>query len=230
MARNVALAGRREIQAQRRFVTGMTASLPTYKIADTAGNKEWVVDVYIGPLESVDEEGKNIIRNVPIAPYAKQLVGDIRQPVLLERSKQGKYTLIGRAKELPAGAQMPDGSILEPTYHLVEHNFADLRLLYVPDLDWTLGTFQATPSTLYQATPETPCQVVRAFDAFGVQVLGPEAEEEPVAEAPAARRVTLVRHLLVMQAKYGPRGDPDAMVWGQSPYQPTIQKIIEIEA
>ena len=73
MARNVALFGRRELIAHRQFVEGVTATVPAYKVVDEVGNKEWVVDVYIGPAENVE---LNIVRDVPIPPYARQVIGE----------------------------------------------------------------------------------------------------------------------------------------------------------
>jgi hypothetical protein len=214
MARNVALFGRRELIAHRHFVEGVTASVPAYVDVDSDGQKEWVVDVYLGPAENPDPV---IIRNVPIAPYAKQLVSTIREPVTLQRSKQGKYTIVGRAKIMPAGAQTQDGSIFEPTYHLVTHNYADLKIRHVADVDYTLAPFQLVPLvTPLQATPQTPLQVIRGYDAFGYQVLGPEATVEDPALGITPEIVTRTRHIRITMSKLGPKGDPAAMVWGTS--------------
>lgn len=251
MAKNVSLAGRRELHAHRRWISGVTASTPRYQEVDSAGNKEWVVDVYIGPLEYVE---KNIVLDVPIAPYARHLVGDIKQPVLLERSKQGKYTVVGRTKTLASGVQFEEGDIDEPTFHLVQHNYASLRLRFIPDLDWVLEQLQADPADVLQADPEEPLQEVRAFDAWAFQVLGPEAtepEDYPPGSVPPAPgggagggssydpsgpkgalydetpiEVTTTKHTSVKPAKLGPKGDPDAMDWGVSVLQPMITKVI----
>jgi len=228
MAKNVALFGRRELEAHRRFVTGVTASIPRYQTADAAGSKEWVVDVYIGPLELLDEEKRNIIFDVPIAPYARQRVTDIRQPVELERSKQGKYTVIGRSKVLASGTQLPEGSIFEPTYHLVKHNLADLGLTFIADLDYEREPFQQTPTTPYQASPTEPYQVIKGFDAFGKQVIGPGAVVVPPALQPAPEMTVTTRHVRILPAKYGPKGDPLAMNWGVGTYQPMIQELVEL--
>ena len=219
MARNIAQVSRKELIAHRRFVTGITADKPRYKEVDASGAKEWVVDVFLGPLELVE---KNILREVPVAKIAQELVSDIRQPVLLERSAQGRYTVIGRAKEIPAGAQMPEGSILEPTFHDIRVNLADLGLLHLADLDWTLSPMSDLPEA------ETH-QVIRAFDAFGHQVVGPEVDNPPPAYAPAPIKTVTTRHTVFVRARYGPKGHPDAMVWGQGPYQPTLAKIVELE-
>ncbi len=219
--RNTALVGRREIEAQRDIVVGVTASLPVYKAADDAGNKEWVVDVYLGPLEEVT---KAIIRNVPIAPAATELVADIRQPVTLFRSRQGKYTVTGRAKILTAGAQMPAGSILEPTYRKTVYNLAALRVEHVADLDYTVQALGDRPCL--QADPETPLQVVNAFDAFGAQVVGPVVEDEG-RFGRAAAEVATTRHTLIRMATLGPPGDPGAMRFGVSELQPAVQVTIE---
>jgi hypothetical protein len=225
MARNVALFGRRELVAHRQFVDGVTASVPKYVDIDLDGEKEWIVDVYLGPAENPDPV---IIRDVPIAPYAKQLVSTIREPVTLQRSRQGKYTIIGRSKNMPAGAQMQNGSIFEPTYHLVTHNFADLKIRHVADIDYTFEELQETPTTELQASPDEPLQVIRGYDAFGYQVLGPEAALEDPSLTIPPERVTRTRHIQIIMSKFGPKGDPDAMIWGTSALQIPIQKVIEL--
>src|SRR5579871_6972122 len=131
--RNEALAARRELRAHTRFITGVTASAPVYKAVDSLGNKEWVVDVYLGPLDQI---GANIVKDVIVASTARQTVAKARLPILLERSKQGKYTVIGRADTMPSGAQMPEGSILEPTYHRNEYNLADLGVSFIADITY----------------------------------------------------------------------------------------------
>lgn len=226
MARNIALAGRRELEAHRRFVTGVTASLPLYEVVDGAGNKEWVVDVYIGPLERVETD---IVRKAPIAPYARNLVSDIRQPVTLERSKEGKYTVIGRAKVFTAGAQTPDGSIFEPTYHSTVFNLAALGLSFIADLDYQLDEFQDTPAKKFQENPTDPYQVIRAFDAFGNQCVGPEAVDPPVQVDPDPQETTTTCHVVMKVAKFGPFGDPEALQWGQgTEFQPSIQIKVQL--
>ncbi len=223
--RNVAQLGRRELEAHRDLVTGVTASVPAYKAADVAGNKEWVVDVYLGPFEQVEAA---IIRDVPIAPYAKELVGDVRQPVQLFRSKQGKYTVTGRAKILTAGAQMPDGSIAEPTYHKGVYNLAELDLAFVSDLDYTLQALG--DRTQLQADEATPLQAVRAYDAFGFQVLGPELSEEILAGGRfdvVGQKTTTTRHMVLVLSTLGPAGDPGAMSWGTGPLQTSLPRIVE---
>jgi len=225
VARNVSLFGRRELAAHRRFVTGVTASMPIYKEVDGAGNKEWVVDVYLGPLELVTA---NVLKDVPIAPYARNLVTDLMQPVTLERSRDGKYTVTGRAKVLAAGAMAPDGDIEEPTFHRVLHNLADLRLRHIADLDYVLEPYQETPTTPLQTTPDEPMQTIRAYDAFGNQVLGPEVEDPLELYAIEGSAGTQTRHVQFVPAKYGPPGDPLAMQWGEpgSIYQPVYQVVV----
>lgn len=229
MARNISLFGRRELEAQRRFVTGVTASGPRYDFVDGAGNKEWIVDVYIGPLEVQAELGiPNVIRNVPIAPYARQRVTDIRQPVTLERSKQGKYTVVGRSKILASGTQLPDGSIFEPSYHEVKHNLSDLKLLWIADLDFELEPLQLSPTTPLQAVPTEPLQVVKGFDGFGKQAFGPGTDVPSPALDPVGASSTTTRHIRITPAKFGPKGDPLAMDWGVGQLQPFFQEIIEL--
>jgi len=227
--RNIGAVSKRELYAQRWMVTGVTASVPSYKEMDSAGHKEWVVDVYIGPL---DTQTTNIVVDVPIAPYAKQLVTGVRQPITLARSKQGKYTVIGRAKILAAGAQMPDESILEPTYHEVKHNLAQLDLLFVADLDYALEPFQLNEDTAFQADPDAPFQIVTATDAFGRQVAGPDAEEGQEVFAAEPQTVTTARHTVFFPAQFGPYGNEDAMRWGDedSVFQPNIRKVVELES
>lgn len=226
MARNVALFGRRELEAHRRLVVGTTASVPAYRAVDSIGNKEWVVDVYLGPL--ISEIDLNIVRCVPIAPYAKNLVTDIRQPITMERSKEGKYTVIARSKTLASGAQAPDGSISEPTFHLREFNYATLGLTYIADLDYTLEELQADPGDELQADPGDPLQTIDAFNAFNNQVLGAGASSPNPVFNPTPSVVTTTRHTVLQMAKLGPKGDPDAMFFGTSELQPPKQKIIEL--
>lgn len=229
MARNIAVFSRREFDAQRQFVSGVTASSPRYEAIDGAGNKEWVVDVYIGPLEVQAAEGlANVVRNVPVAPYARQRVTDIRQPITMERSKQGKYTVVGRSKILPAGTQLQDESIFEPTYHEVKHNLSDLKLLWVADLDFELEPLQLTVATPLQASPTEPLQVVKAYDGFGKQALGPGASCESAVLSPVGGSTTTTRHIRITPAKFGPKGDALAMDWGVGPLQPFFQEIVEL--
>lgn len=223
MVKNLALFGRRELTAHRRFVTGVTASVPKYKALDSDENKEWVVDVYLGALGT---EETNVVVDVPIAPYARQLITDIKQPVTLERSKQGMYTVIGRAKIMTAGAMGSEGSIDEPTYHQVSHNLANLQLRFIADLDYVLESLQASAGTQLQADVDEPLQVVRAYDAFGNQVIGPEADDAPELLATEAEEVVVTRHVRIMMAKFGPKGDPLAMDWGVSELQPAVQEIV----
>jgi hypothetical protein len=207
----------------------VTASIPKYVAADSAGNKEWIVDVYIGPMITADTiSNVNVIKDVPIVPAARQKITDIRLPVLMERSKQGKYTVIGRSKELPAGTQLPDGSIFEPTYHEVKHNFSDLRLLYIADLDFELEPLQLNPATPLQAVPAEPLQTVKGFDAFGKQAFGPGTEIETPLYGPVPVSTTTTRHIKITGAKLGPKGDPLAMDWGTSELQPFFQQVIEL--
>ena len=224
MAKNVGLFGRRELEAHRRLITGVTASLPAYKEVDTAGNKEWVVDVYIGPVDLVD---LNIVQDCPIAPYAKELVTDLRQPVSMERSKQGKYTVVGRAKIIASGAQTPEETIADGTYHLVTHNLSDLKSLHIADVDWELEVLQADPSTELQSDIDEPLQAIDGFDAFGHQVVGEDADSPSAVFSPGAVQTPLTRHIRIALAKLGPKGDPGAMDWGVSILQPAVQELIE---
>lgn len=245
--RNVAQTGRKELEAHRQLVTGVTASVPRYEVVDLDGNKEWVVDVYIGPLEHVEE---NVIFSVLIAPYARELVSDIGQPVLLERSKQGKYSVIGRTKNQTSGVVFEGGDVEEPTFWIVRDNFASLRLRWLPDLDWVLEELQDDEDAPLQADPDEPLQQVRAFDAFGLQVVGPEAtepEDFPPGSLPAPPgggsgyspsaakgglyspipiETSTSKHVASFPSKFGPKGDPDAMDWGVSELQPMILKVI----
>lgn len=226
MARNIALSGRRELIAHRRFVTGVTASLPLYEEVDSAGNKEWVIDVYIGPLERVED---GVIRKVPIAPYARNLVSDLRQPVTLERSKEGKYTVIGRSKVFTAGAQTPDGSIFEPTYHSTVFNLAELGLSFIADIDYQLDEFQDDPDKVFQEDPNDPFQVIRGFDAFGNQCIGPEAVDPPAQVDPDPSSTTTTCHTVLDVACFGPFGDPNALQWGEgTEFQPSIQRKVTV--
>lgn len=226
MVANVALFGRRELEAHKRFLTGVTASVPAYIALDTAGAKEFVVDVYLG--STVQGPDVNILRKVPIAPYAKELVTDIRQPVTLTRSKQGKWEVVGREKLLAAGTQTPEGTIFEPTFHSIEYNLAALGLTFIADLDHTLEVLQATPGTELQADPGDPLQEVKASDAFGLQIFGPGAADPQLLVDPKAAVATKTRHTIIQMSKLGPKGDPDAMDFGVSVLQPAKQKVVEL--
>jgi len=217
--RNAAVLSRRELEAHARYVSGVTATTPVYKEIDQAGNKEWLVDVYIGlPTSS----SMAIIRNVPVAPFARQLVSGARIPVSLERSRQGKYTVVGRAKEMTAGAQTPDGSILEPTYHEIEYNLADLGLLFIPDFDFT-------PEAWGDKTwgdADKPWQSVEAVDAFGAEIMGPDVDpaDVPVLFQPAKNRKITTRHVLLTRKGWG---GPHPLLWGADPWGAEYQEILE---
>lgn len=192
--RNIAQISRRELVAHRPFDVGLTASVPVYKAIDEAGHKEWVVDVYFGPGRN-GEPG--VLKDIIVAPNATKLIGDIRQPVRLERSKQGKFTVVGRAKIIPAGAQMPDGSILEPSYHEVKVNLADLDLLFIPDLDFEIAKYGVGDYGVgdYAA--------IKAFDAFGYQVMGDGAESVPAELGLEPTRKVTTKHTAIRIRPYG---------------------------
>lgn len=227
--KNVALAANREIADKQVVVNGVTASAPAYIEVDQAGNKEWVVDVYIGPLVDV-----SILKNVPIIPAAKQNVTDVRQPVQLERSKQGKYTVVGRAKVMSAGVQAPDGSILEPQFREIEVNLAQLDILHVADLDYSAEELQADDDpitgTQLQADDDEPLQVITATDAFGHPVGGDDDDctDESVATLDPVK-AGKTRHVRIDVAMLGDYGDPEAMLWGESELQPSIYIVEELE-
>lgn len=212
---------RREVEAHRRTIVGITVEKPRYVVVDAALAKEWVVDVYIGQGEIDD---KRIIRDCPIAPYARNLIGDVRQPVELARSKQGKYTVIGRSKTVPAGTQMPQGSILEPNFHKIELNLAQLGLLWTVDLTYQLEAW----GTMVYGAPGKAFQVVRAYDAFGAQVLGPEVDEDamPPALALEPAKTTTTRHMLVKRKHWG--HGPDSFRYGTDRWGQMSEKILEL--
>ncbi len=208
--KNIAIAARRELQAHRRFDTGVTASRPTYKAIDTVGNKDWVADVYLGPL---DPSSVAIARDVLIAPYARQLVTDVRQPVLLERSKQGKPTIVGRAKIMPGGAQMPEGSILEPNYNRIEYNLAELGLMFIADLEVDAEYWGEKE---WGSDPDAPWQQFTFTDAFGNVVVGADVDpaDIPPALAPDPAKTTTTKHVVLTAKTWGPGGDLHALAWG----------------
>jgi len=221
MARNVALFGRRELEAHRKIVSGVTVSPPEYKVVDGAGNKEWTVDVYIGPPERID--AINVVRDVPVAPYAKQLVSGMRVPVMMERSRQGKYTVIGRTKVMPSGAQTPDDSILEPTYHEITYNLAELGLLFLADLDWK---GEKWGEKIWGATG-TVWKGYTATDAFGYQVVGPDADPAAApAVQPTPAKVTTTRHVRIGKRPWG--SGPDHFRWGIDRWGAPLQKVLEL--
>ncbi len=217
--RNVAFAARRELQAHTRFVTGLTASAPRYKAVDGLGNKEWVVDVYIGAGEG---ENLNVLRDVLIASTARQLIAKVRQPILMDRSKQGKYTVIGRSDTLPAGAQMPEGSILEPTYHRIEYNLAELGTGFIADITYK---HEAWGQKIWG--DGRPWKDVQGFDAFGNQVIGWDLEAgdtPPLLDLEPSVRTT-TRHVLITKRGWG--SGPDGLRWGTDEWGASLQKLIE---
>jgi len=224
--RNVALVAKREILDKAIIVNGVTASVPAYKPMDTAGNQEWVVDVYIGPL--LDQ---SIIYDCLITPAAKQLITDIRQPVQLERSKQGTYTVVGRAKIISAGVQLPDGSITEPNFRELEVNLAQLSILHVADLDYEAEELQPEKTDVLQATEDEPLQAITVTDAFGEEV----TDEGDCADSGLALMDGIkngkTRHVRIAMATLGPYHADGAMQWGTdgSVLQPAVQEVIELE-
>jgi hypothetical protein len=216
---NIARVSRREIHAQRPFDVGMTASVPSYQAVDPLGNKEWVCDILMPPATG---GGGGLLRNVVIAPTAKHLIGDIRLPVRLERSQQGKYTVVGRAKVVPAGMQMPDGVITNPNYHETKVNLADLGLLFIPDLDfeiepWGEGSFGGE-GRVYEAKTAT--------DAWGHQVMG-EGAETPAHLGFEPERTTTTRHTIIQLKPWG--GIPEEnFIYGVDQYAGNYLKTVEL--
>lgn len=215
--RNIAQIGRREVEAHRRIITGITAERPRYAVVDQAGHKEWVVDVYLGEKGS---EEQHIVRNCPIAYVAHNLVTDVRMPVELERSKQGKLTVVGRSKYVPAGTQTPNGSILEPTYHELEVNLAAMGLLWIADLDVEREKWGAKP----WGDPGKPFQQMTVRDGWGNVLAGPDVDQEDV---PARLRLegtltTKTRHTLIRRIPWG------AFRWGKVPWGAFEQKPLEL--
>lgn len=217
--RNIARISRREIQAHRQIEIGLTASVPVQKEVDSLGHKEWVVDVYFAPVTGGPQ---SILKDILVAPTAKKLIGDIRQPVELHRSKQGKYTVVGRAKVVPSGAQMPDGSILEPNFHETKVNLADLGLLHIPDLDYEVGAVGDT------AVGSGDVQPIKAWNAFGNQVMGEGVEEEdvPAELGLEPKKTTTTRHTIITIKPVG--GIPEeGYVYGVGAVAAPYLKVVE---
>jgi hypothetical protein len=213
--RNIAQISRREIEAHRETITGLTAEAPRYAVVDQAGHKEWVVDVYLG----MSRQAPSIVRSCPIAPIAHELVTDVRMPVLLERDAQGKLTVVGRSKDVPAGAQTPEGSILEPTYQEVEVNLAELGLMWIADLDYEQAAWGE------EGWGDFPWGVKRITDAFGAEVMGPDTEpdEIPPMLDPAPARTVTTRHSKIARIPWGARA------WGEFPWGGHEQTTITLE-
>lgn len=218
--KNEAYAARRELRAHRRFVTGVTASLPLYKVIDGIGNKEWVVDVYLGPLQETDI---NVLHDVLLASTARQTVAKIRQPVLMERSKQGKYTVVGRSDTMPAGAQMPEGSVLEPTYHRIEYNLAELGTEFIADITYT---HERWGEKVWG--DGKPWKEIRGYDAFGNQVIGSDLapEDAPALLSTTPFTTTKTRHVILTKRGWG---GADPLRWGTDPWGAALQKFVELE-
>lgn len=213
---NTAQISRREFDEHRKTMNGITAEGPRYAVVDQAGSKEWVVDVYLGPSRSGEPK---IVRSCPIAPIAHELITDVRMPVELERNHQGKLTVIGRAKVVPAGAQMPEDSILNPTYQEVRPNLAELGLLWIEDLDYQRTAWGA------KAWGQFAWGEVTIRDAFGAIVAGPDVDPEDVPEmlSPTPFRRTTTRHVKIARIPWGSRA------WGSFPWGGHEQTTIELE-
>lgn len=230
MTDNIALVGRRELIAHRRFVTGVTVSVPQYIDVDGDGNKEWVVDVFLGPLEPIKD---GILEDVIIAPIAKALVTDIRQPVVLERARDGRYQVTGRGKLMPAGLDIGGGMPTE-TYVETRHNYADLRLRFLADLDWELEVLQGDPLAPFQEDEDEPFQLLRARNAFGRLVVGPEdevnAEFADVASAQGAVAQAMEVRVRVRLEPLQATPDTPFQADPDEPFQAMVRDIIEVPA
>lgn len=230
MPRDNAIIIRQEIEAQRRFISGITESDPRLEILDEANppGEAWVIDVFIGIPGDDENEDDQVLFSVPIAVYAREHVTDEGQPVLLEQSKQGKITVVARAVQVPTGFAFGDTFL--PNFHVQRVNYARLRLGWLPDLDYVLEELQDDPDTPLQASPTTELQTVKAFDAFGDQVFGPGVTSPPLKVQemlqPEPKLETKARHRTIKAAKLGPFGDPDAMQFGVSELQPTIRRSV----
>jgi len=218
--KNAPVSARRELQAHRRFVTGMTASSPRYQEVDTVGNKEWVVDVYIGPQ---DGNPINIIRDVLVTSTARSLVSKLGQPVLLERSKQGKYTVVGRSHTMPSGAQLPEGSPLDGHYHRNEFNFSSLKTQFIPDLTFELEVWG--DKAVWGGGD--PWQDVRGFDAFGNQVLGVDAVDPPNLLSIDPIESKKVRHISISKKRWG--GTDSPLIWSSDKWAEPLYTVVELE-
>ncbi len=227
MPRDIAVIGRQEIEARRRFSVGMTESDPRLEVLDAELREAWVIDVFIGiPGDEADDD--EVLKSVPISVSAREHVTDEGQPVLLARSHQGKLTVVGRAMNVPAGFSF--GDIFEDNLHIRRLNYSALKLGWLPDLDWVLEELQDDPDTPLQGDPDEPVQVVTAFDAFGDQVFGPGVTSPPLKVQEMLQveplTETKARHRTIKEAKLGPFGDPDAMQFGVSELQPTIVRSV----
>lgn len=205
MSRNIAAISRMELEAARQFIRGTTASDPVWKEIDGAGNKGWVIDIFLGPIaDDADGTQDGLLEDVPIASVARAVVGQNNIPVLLERSRQTGWTVVGRSDTAPAGYD--PGTILEDNYHRFLYNYRELRLMHLPDLDFVLETF-GEATARWKAGDTTAMQIVRAFDAFGHQVLGPGVTNPPV---PIQNKLSIVprktgkkRHLVNRSETFG---------------------------
>lgn len=216
--RNIAQISRREIEEHRKTQNGITAEKPRYSVVDQAGAKEWVVDVYLG---MTDAGNPTIVRSCPIAPIAHELITDVRQPVELERNKQGKLTVVGRAKVVPAGTQTPEGSILDPSYQEVRPNLAELGLLWIADLDYGLEAWGVKP----WGDPGKPWRRITITDAFGHVIAGEDTDPEdvPVLFSTEPATTTTTRHTRIRRIPWGSRP------WGAFPWGGHEQTTIELE-
>ncbi len=106
---------RREVDRHRQRFIGITINAPIFK--DVNGVLEYVVDVRIGTNETFE-----IVREVLIAQEAQGIVTDAKVPVTIERSENGRLSIIARSD-----VRLPD--IQADSYTFGELGFAFMSLL-----------------------------------------------------------------------------------------------------
>ncbi len=106
---------RREVDRHRQRFIGITINAPSFQ--DVNGVLEYVVDVRIGTNEKFE-----IVREVLIAQEAQGIVTDAKVPVTIERSENGRLSIIARSD-----VRLPD--IQANSYTFGELGFAFMSLL-----------------------------------------------------------------------------------------------------
>ncbi len=106
---------RREVNRHRQRFIGITINAPIFK--NVNGVLEYVVDVRIGVDETFE-----VVREVLIAQEAQGIVTDQAVPVTIERSENGRLSIIARSD-----IRLPD--IVAQTYTFGELGFSFMALL-----------------------------------------------------------------------------------------------------
>ncbi len=162
---------RREVDRHRQRFIGITINAPIFK--DVNGALEYVVDVRIGTNEKFE-----IVREILIAQEAQGIVTDAKVPVTIERSENGRLSIISRSD-----VRLPD--IQADSYTFGELGFAFMSLLesgspfkdgfgfVLPDPEATDAVGTATTHTF----TITPTEWGGTDFVYGTSILGDATAE-----------------------------------------------------